>query len=242
MYKDEEEEETGGGGPDPTAEGDTTSAVLADDEMSLDSVEPAVKSPEHAPATAQASLDSERSKDTGRRTHTFSVKSRRTSTKYTHSRRQSESSVKIISQTGSDPLLKSKSLEVRQSSRSYESDEESMYSTRPEWAFDQIAMLSDESDSEFFDAKGVWVGVGVCGCGWVCGGCEWVSASVVISPAHTPTETISDDEISEEDRETETESVESPRISTTQGESVCTCMGMYVHVKVTEFRLIVTLI
>ena len=162
VYKDEEEEETGGGS-DPMAEGDTMSAVLADDEMSLDSVDPAAKSPEHAPATAQALLDSERSKDTGRRTHTFSVKSRHSVTKYTHSRRQSESSVKIICKTGSDPLLKSKSLEVRlQSSRSYESDEESMYSTRPEWAFDQIAMLSDESDSEFFDAKGVCVHV--CGC------------------------------------------------------------------------------
>ena len=56
--------------------------------------------------------------------------------------------------------MKTSTLEVKrymQSTKPYDSDEESMYSARPEWAFDQIAMLSDESDSEFFDAKGVCV-------------------------------------------------------------------------------------
>lgn len=40
-------------------------------------------------------------------------------------------------------------------SQYHDSDDESMYSTRPEWGLDQIAMPSDsDSELEFFDAKG----------------------------------------------------------------------------------------
>ena len=48
-------------------------------------------------------------------------------------------------------------------SRSYsgvvegDSDGESMYSTRPEWALDSIAISDSESDLEFFDALGMWL-------------------------------------------------------------------------------------
>ena len=37
------------------------------------------------------------------------------------------------------------------------SDAESMYSTRPEWALDSIAISDSESDLEFFDALGTYV-------------------------------------------------------------------------------------
>ena len=38
-----------------------------------------------------------------------------------------------------------------------DSDGESMYSTRPEWALDSIAISDSESDLEFFDALGMWL-------------------------------------------------------------------------------------
>ena len=56
--------------------------------------------------------------------------------------------------TGEIPRISSGLLPVQ--NHGAESDEESMYSARPEsWALDHIAMLDDsDSDLEFFDAKG----------------------------------------------------------------------------------------
>ncbi len=122
--------------------------------------------------TKQLSQDSERSKDIGQRAHA-SFKSRRTS-KIRRFRRQSDTSQRSFVRLGSedkggrgDPSPKA---EPRLSSTiEYESDDGSMYSSRHEWAFDQIAM-SEESDSEFFDArgKGVWGVVGGEWEGWEC--------------------------------------------------------------------------
>ena len=73
-------------------------------------------------------------------------------------RKQSDASVRAVARgmdAATTGLKQSDSPAHRLSQYADSDDEDSMYSTRPEWALDQIAMESDSgSDLEFFDAKG----------------------------------------------------------------------------------------
>ncbi len=168
MFKEEKEEEQEENKDDPAITDDTATTSI--DEITT--IEENTEENDSTTNEKRLSQDSERSKDIGQRAHA-SFKSRRTS-KIRRFRRQSDTSQRSFVRLGSqdkggrgdhtpktDPRLSS--------TREYESDEESMYSTRHEWAFDQIAM-SEDSDSEFFDARGVCGRV--CVYGWACGVCS----------------------------------------------------------------------
>ncbi len=101
------------------------------------------------PVSPRSSLDGEGSKDIVQRS-SHPPTSRRIS-KSRHMR-HSNSSLRSFSKSVS--IDKGVVLDRRLSStREGESDDDSMVSVRHEWALDQIAM-SDDSDSEFFDARG----------------------------------------------------------------------------------------
>ncbi len=166
MFKEEEQEENK---DDPAITDTATTSV--DEITTIEENAEENDSTTNVILEKRLSQDSERSKDIGQRAHA-SFKSRRTS-KIRRFRRQSDTSqrsfVRLVSQDKGGHGDHTPKTDPRLSStREYESDEESMYSTRPEWAFDQIAM-SEDSDSEFFDARGVWC---VCVCsvcvGWWC--------------------------------------------------------------------------
>ncbi len=133
MFKDEEE-------------------VIAKDTTSTDENDSVVTTATNGntAVSEQVSQDSERSMDIVRRSsHPF--KSRRMS-KSRYIRKQSNTSLRSFGTSSS--VERGMTLESRLSStQEHESDDDSMHSTRPEWAFDQIAM-SEDSDSEFFDARG----------------------------------------------------------------------------------------
>lgn len=109
------------------------------------------------------SLSSQASNESGggsshfpeRRRSSHRFKRDRESLRSTRSRRVSDSSVRTFTRgtDSSDMPRQTSHLQLSQFNDS--SDDDSMYSTRPEWGFDQIAMHSDSgSDPEFFDAKG----------------------------------------------------------------------------------------
>lgn len=108
------------------------------------------------------SLSSQASNESGggshvpeRRRSSHRFKRDRESTRSTRSRRVSDTSLRAFTKSidSSDMPRQSSHLQLSQFNDS--SDDDSMYSTRPEWGFDQIAMHSDSgSDPEFFDAKG----------------------------------------------------------------------------------------
>ena len=106
------------------------------------------------------SLSSQASNESGgggshfpeRRRSSHRFKRDRESLRSTRSRRVSDSSIRAFTR-GTDSSGQTGHLQLSQFNDS--SDDDSMYSTRPEWGFDQIAMHSDSgSDPEFFDAKG----------------------------------------------------------------------------------------
>lgn len=138
MFKDEDE----------VVAKETTST---DEHDSIASTTPTTK--DHIPVTERTSQDSDRSKDIVQRS-AHPLKPRRTS-KSRYIRRQSNASIRSFGRLNS--IERSGSGERRLSStREHESgddDDDSFQSPRHEWAFDQIAM-SEESDSEFFDARG----------------------------------------------------------------------------------------
>ena len=165
MFKEEEQEENK---DEPVITDDTATTSI--DEITT--IEENTEENDSTTNEKRLSQDSERSKDIGQRAHA-SFKSRRTS-KIRRFRRQSDTSqrsfVRLVSQDKGGRGDHTPKTDPRLSStREYESDEESMYSTRHEWAFDQIAM-SEDSDSEFFDARGVCGRV--CVYGWACGVCS----------------------------------------------------------------------